>query len=83
MCNLIKIIIFQLLCNATYRLNFGRDVILLLTLLMNYRKPEAANPYIVKLSILDDELSLNGYGSVSITFVLAYSQIDFMVQIFC
>lgn len=33
---------------------------LLLTILVNYKKDNAANPYIVKLSILDDELALNG-----------------------
>ena len=26
---------------------------------MNYRKYEAANPYVIKLSVLDDEIALN------------------------
>lgn len=56
--------LMQLLCDAPTRQKHGHDVVLLLTLLVNYRKHEAANPYIVKLSILDDELALNGYGQV-------------------
>lgn len=56
--------LIQLLCEATQRQTHGHDVVLLLTLLVNYRKHESANPYIVKLSIIDDELALNGYGQV-------------------
>ncbi|XP_066992006.1 armadillo-like helical domain-containing protein 3 isoform X1 [Anabrus simplex] len=56
--------LIQLLCEPATRTQHGHDAVLLLTLLVNYRKHEAANPYIVKLSILDDELALNGYGQV-------------------
>lgn len=56
--------LMQLLCNTSTRQLHGHNVVLLLTLLVNYRKHEASNPYIVKLSILDDELALNGYGQV-------------------
>lgn len=56
--------LIQLLRDTTARNRHGNDAVLLLTLLVNYRKHESANPYIVKLSILDDELALNGYGQV-------------------
>lgn len=56
--------LIQLLCDTHTRQKHGHDVVILLTLLVNYRKYEAANPYIVKLSLLDDELALNGYGQV-------------------
>lgn len=56
--------LIQLLCDTTTRQHHGHDVVLLITFLVNYRKHESANPYIVKLSILDDELALNGYGQV-------------------
>ncbi|XP_059057213.1 armadillo-like helical domain-containing protein 3 [Achroia grisella] len=56
--------LIQLLCTSTERQQHGYDVVMLLMFLVNYKKEESANPYIVKLSILDDELALNGYGQV-------------------
>ena len=53
----------------------GQNAILLLTLLVQYRKYESnMNPYIVKLSILDDELSLHGYGQVITICLASYNQ---------
>ncbi|XP_039282557.1 armadillo-like helical domain-containing protein 3 [Nilaparvata lugens] len=71
--------LIQLLTDGVSRANHGHDVVLLLTLLVNYRKHEAANPYIVKLSILDDQLALNGYGQV-ITASLAEFCHQFTLQ---
>ncbi|XP_066581485.1 armadillo-like helical domain-containing protein 3 [Prorops nasuta] len=56
--------LIQLLRDTSTRNQLGHDAVLLITLLVNYRKHESANPYIVKLSTLDDELALNGYGQV-------------------
>lgn len=53
----------KLLSDPILRVDFGHDAVVLLTLLVNYRKHEG-NPYVVQLSILADEQALNGYGQV-------------------
>lgn len=64
--------LMKLMSDVECRSCFGHDVIMLLTLLANYRKYETSNPYVVKLSIVDNELSLNGYG-----LVIAHSLANF------
>lgn len=72
MVNIIFEALIQLLSEPANRMQHGHDAVLLLTLLVNYRKHESTNPYIVKLSILDDELALNGYGQVVVYINIVY-----------
>ena len=61
---------FQLLSHSCSRNQHGPEAVLYLMLMVNYRKHEMTNPYTVNISLLDDELILNGYGQVSLYFVL-------------
>ncbi|XP_053676741.1 armadillo-like helical domain-containing protein 3 [Anopheles nili] len=54
----------KILSDSTLRNLHGHDVVTLLTILVNYRKHEGGNPYVVELSLLADEFALNGYGQV-------------------
>jgi len=56
--------LIQLVSQSTTRVLHGRDALLLLTILLQYKKYDAENPYIVKLSILDDEMALTGLAQV-------------------
>ncbi|PVD29992.1 hypothetical protein C0Q70_09253 [Pomacea canaliculata] len=66
--------LIQILGHPTQRQVLGHDAALVLTLLVQYRKYESANPYVVKLSILDDELALTGYAQVVSTLLADFNR---------
>ncbi|XP_011496026.1 PREDICTED: UPF0668 protein C10orf76 homolog [Ceratosolen solmsi marchali] len=65
-------LLIELLRDTNSRTQHGFQIVVILTLLVNYRKHESVNPFIVKLSILDDELALNGYGQIISSFLSTF-----------
>lgn len=53
---------------------YGYDVVVFLVLLVNYRKYEFVNFYIVKLFIVDDEVIFNGMGFVIVQVLFEYNR---------
>nr|SVE74990.1 EOG090X027A [Daphnia dolichocephala] len=54
----------HILCQTHGRLELGQDAVVVVTLMACYRRIGSANPYVVKLSMLDDELALTAYAQV-------------------
>lgn len=49
----------QLVSSAQLRQAVGYQTVLLLTLLVNFKKKQIPNPYIIKLSLVHNEVALN------------------------
>lgn len=56
--------LLELLSDPVARSRLGSDTVLLLALMVNYRKYEGVNPFIMRLSVLDNELALSCLGSI-------------------
>ncbi|XP_047128178.1 armadillo-like helical domain-containing protein 3 isoform X1 [Hydra vulgaris] len=69
----------QVLANPVLRERHGYEAVIMLCILLNYRKNESVNPYLMKLSLLDDELALNGLGLV-ISNILSTSNRNYYLQ---
>jgi len=63
----------SLLTSPRDRARHGREAVCVLSLLVQYRKYEEANPYILKLSITDQELVLHGYSQVVTSSLSTYT----------
>merc|ERR1719334_2134097 len=61
------------LSQADSRTKQGHQAITILTLLVQYRKPDSSNPYILNLSILDQEMVLHGYSQVVTSSLSGYT----------
>lgn len=66
--------LMQILSVPEMRDHHGYDGVVVVTMLINYRKYEAANPYVIKLSVLDDEIALNGFGCVISSVLTEYNR---------
>ena len=65
--------LLRLLTQSGLRTRHGKAAVTVLTLLVQYRKYDSSNPYILKLSILDQELSLHGYSQVVTSSLAEYT----------
>jgi len=63
----------RIVITPNLRLSLGPQALSLLALLLNYRKHEYNNPYIIKLMSLDDQLVLNGFGEIMLAYVGDYN----------
>lgn len=54
----------KVISDTSLHSTIGNQSIHLIALIVQYRKNESINPYIVKLSILDDELALTGLANI-------------------
>merc|ERR550519_1528157 len=64
----------QLLSQTNQRVLHGASAVTVLTLLVQYRKYDSSNPYVLKLSILDQELALHGYSQVVTASLAGYTR---------
>jgi len=64
----------QLLSQTNQRVPHGASAVTVLTLLVQYRKYDSSNPYVLKLSILDQELALHGYSQVVTASLAGYTR---------
>lgn len=63
-----------LLSQPDKRVRHGQATVTVLTLLVQYRKYDSSNPYILRLSILDQEIALHGYSQVVTSSLSAYTE---------
>ncbi len=66
--------LIQIISKSSERALLGSDALLLLTILLQYQKYDSENPYIVKLSILDDEMALTGLAQVMLSSLADYNR---------
>jgi len=63
-----------LLAQADLRAKHGHQAITILTILVQYRKHDSTNPYILNLSILEQELVLHGYSQIVTHSLSGYTE---------
>lgn len=70
----------KVLSNTESRSLFGKDVLLLLTILLQYRKYDSENPFIIKLSILDNEMALTGIAMIMSGVLAEFNRYYFFLK---
>ncbi|XP_015791968.1 UPF0668 protein C10orf76 homolog [Tetranychus urticae] len=67
----------SILASPAARQAYGYQTLLLITILINHRKNKVVNPFTVRLSIVDNEVVLNGYAQV-----ISHSFIEFIKKFY-